>query len=451
MTSAILSHPLRAPPPSDTPIAISYIGPVATGQFADAQTNCQLLSMTGDATISVLSSTMSDKFGNMSIPGLAAFVKASETCKYLRDVGRHVATPIDAKVIDLSYVMSAGDQNLNRQRFVLRALQKDNGLPAGARFRLTSEPVNATPTADETPNDPFLLAYRDCRGYHDRPLVLAIAKPTVNGHLLCVEISIREMLIFFGGYSKRSAFTASRCPALGLGGWEFNPKCADSAISVWGDSSAYVSLVDEEDLNADSVNPIGVTATPKGTNNGIVMSQGRSTRGGISHLLSLDVKFRFPSSSTCLAFSDAVFTLDQPGNVAALFGCFESAATACIPSYKGAMIAAAQRLERPLRQVSRKARQDTGKVSMANVTSGRRAAVKLCDLTLQRLATEDDLMFDGAYLPGHPMYNKIKDELDEMNELLAEQGKPPVSDSRLAEPPSPSHKRVRRTYLTILE
>lgn len=446
MTSAILSHPLRAPPPSDTPIAISYIGPVATGQFADAQTNCQLLSMTGDATTSVLSSTMSDKFGNMNIPGLAAFVKASETCKYLRDVGRHVTTPIDAKVIDLSYVIAAGDQNLNRQRFVLRALQKDNGLPAGARFRLISEPVNAT--TEEDPNDPFLLAYRDCRSYHDRPLVLAIAKPTVNGHLLCVEISIREMLIFFGGNSKRSAFTANRCPALGLAKWQFNPKCADSAISVWGDSAAYVSLVDEEDLNADSVNPINITATPKGTNNGFVMSKGRSTRGGVSHILSLEVKFSFPCS-TCLAFSDAVFTLDQPVLVAALFGCFESAATACIPSYKGAMIAAAQRLERPPRHVSRPARQDTGKISTSNITSGRRAAVKLCDLTLQRLANEDDLMFDGGYLPGHPMYNKIQQELDEMNELLAEQGKPPVSDSRLAEPPPP--KRVRRTYLTILE
>jgi hypothetical protein len=448
MTSAILNHPLRAPPPSDTPIAISYIGPIATGQFADAQTNCQFLSMTGDATTSVLSSTMSDKFGNMTLPGLAAFVKASETCKYLRDVGRHVATPIDAKVIDLSYVINvAGEQNLNRQRFVLRALQKDNGLPAGARFRLTSEPVNATPTADEEPTDPFLLAYRDCRSYHDRPVVLAIAKPVVNGHLLCVEISIREMLIFFGGYSKRSAFTASRCPALGLARWQYNPKCTDSAISVWGDSSAYVSLVDEDDLKADSVNPIDITATPKGTNNGFVMSQGRSTRGGVSHSLSLDVKFRFPSS-TCLAFSDAVFTLEQPGLVASFFGCFESAATACIPSYKGAMIAAAQRLERPLRQVSRKARQDTGKISMANVTTGRRAAVKLCDLTLQRLATEDELMHDGGFLPGHPMYRKIKEELDEMNELLAEQGKPPVSDSRLAELP-PSPKRVRRTYLTI--
>lgn len=443
MASAILDHPLRAPPPSDTPIAIAYTGPVATGEFAQAQTNCPLVTMAGDAAGSVLASTFSDSFNNLTIPGLAAFVRTVGTCKYIRELGRHVSTPIDAKVIDISYsVNMEDDQNLNRQRFVLRALQKENGVPAGARFRLASDA-----SAEERIDDPFLLAYRDVRSYYDRPLVLAIAKPMPNNNLLCIELSIREMLIFFGGHSKKSAFTADRCPSLGLSKWQYNPKCVDTTISVWGDSSSYVALVDEDDLEADSINPIDITADLPDhvESNGFVMEQGRTTRGAVSHHLSLDIKFHLPTS-TCRVFSDAVFAVKHPAHVAALFGCFETSATACIPSHKGAMIAAAQRLERP-RPTHRRVREDTGKISWANVTNGRRSAVKRCDLTLQRLAKEEELMDDGQYLPGHPLYAKIKEELDEMNELLAEQGKPPVSDPRLAQPPSP--KRVRRTYLTI--
>ena len=443
MAAAILNHPLRAPPPSDTPIAIAYTGPIATGEFAQAQANCRLVTMAGDAAASVLGSTFSDNFDNLTIPGLATIVHAVGTCKYIRELGRHVTTPIDAKVIDVSYAVNMeGDQNLNRQRFLLRALHKENGVPAGARFRLTSDA-----SQEERSDDPFLLAYRDVRSYYNRPLVLAIAKPLQNGHLLCLELSIREMLIFFGGHSKKSAFTADRCPSLGLSKWQHNPKCTDATISVWGDSSSYVSLVDEDDLETDSSNPIGIAAEiPDHVDgNGIVMSQGRTTRGVVSHHLSLTVKFSFPTS-TCRVFSGAVLELKHPAHVATLFGCFETPATACIPSYKGAMIAAAQRLERP-RPTPRRALEDTGKISMANVTNGRRSAVKLCDLTIQRLAKEEALMDDGQYLPGHPMYEKIKDELDEINELLAEQGKLPISDPRLAQPSWP--KRARRTYLTI--
>ena len=465
MAAMIVNNPLRAQPASESPISISCKGPVATGQYAAAQRECQFLSMTGDVTVSVMNTSISDKYGHLTLGGIAAFIRTAKTCKYTRDISRQVSTPIDAKVIDISYVNVPGDTNLNKQRFVVRALQKADGRSAGARFRL----VGADDEESDDDTQPFLLAYRDVRGYYDRPITLAIAKPMGGGgnNLLCVELSIREMLVFFGGHSKKSAFVSKRCPSLGLSAWQYNPNCIDSKVSVWGDSTAYVALVDEDELKADSVNQMKVSARPLNPTEppGLVMFQARSANGGgddhVTHVLDLKVVFTFPPSASSFDFGDAVFSVYQPAHVAAFFGCFDNTDVAVVPSssHGGAMIAASQRLERPpppppppqqqrVRRVSRK-RYDPSNINQSNVVTGRRQAVFACDLAIQRQACEDALMHDGGYLPGHPLYSQIKEELDELNEVLAEQGKPPVTDPRLADL-AESRKRGREQYIEIL-
>jgi hypothetical protein len=438
--------------PSDAPIAIAYSGPVATGQYAAAQTNCHIVSIAGDLTTSVLSSTLSDKFGNFTFPGLAAFVNSVQTCHYMRDVGRQVNTPIDANLIDITYANVPNDRNLNSQRFLIRALQRADGTPAGARYRLAS--TDADEGANEQATDPFLLAYRDARDYYERPFKFAIAKPLPNGSLLCVELSLRDSLLYFGGHSKHSMFTAERCPRYGLSAGQYNSKGAETTISVWGDDSGYVTLFDESELEADSVNPIGVIATRPEVQDGeehpaFVMTRGYTTRGNVSHRLDLNVTFKFPES-TCLELSEKEFKVCDPAYLAALFGCHETADVACVPGRTDFMISANERLERPRSSTVRRTRRaDTAVISMDNVVSGRRAAVKQCDLTLRRIAAEDSLMHDGQYLPGHPMYEKLKEELDEINDGLVAEGKPPLIDPRIAQPPSP--KRQRRSVVIFLE
>lgn len=411
-----------------------------TDQFSNSQETCNLFSSAGDATFKVLESTLNDKFGNFTVSGLAALVRATSTCKYAKSI--IVDTPIDANIVDISYNVP-DDKNLNRQRFVLRALQKSNGEQAGARFRLISENAN-----NDNDNDPFLLAFRDARSNFDRPVTVAIAKPTANGSLLCVELSIRELLLFFGGHSKKSVFAASKSFSMNLAKWEFNIKSENSTISVWGNSSSFVGLVDEDELEDDSLNPIELTAAPDRPGVTPVLTEGKNFEGKICHNMAIDVKFRFHSSKNCSEFSDAVYSLVEPAKVSAFFGCFETFENARVPSYRGSMISNSQRMVPPLRTTThpRKNRIDRSIVSVENITNGRRAAVSHCDLRIQRLLREESLMDDGQYLPTHPMFAKIQEDLDETNEHLKDRGMPPIRDNRLS---IQSPKRARSSQILI--
>jgi hypothetical protein len=445
MASAVLTCPLRASNPSDAPIAITYVGPTAAANYMAAQIDSHLISaLAGDMTAKVMTSTTSDKYGNFTIPGLSAFVNFARTCNYTRDLGRYVSTPIDANVTDITYANIPNDDNLNRQRFLMRALLL-NGRPAGARYKLTT-------IHEEQPTDPFMLVYRDTSRDHDRPVVIAIAKPLENGNLLCAELSLREMLMYFGGHSKHSVFTAERCPRLGLGVGMFNSRAATTTISVWGDDQNFVTLVDEDQLEADSINPLEIKAMQPddGFRSGLVMLKGFSWSTKESHFLDLNISLTFPES-TCSEFSAKKLKVYNPASLAALFGCHEKGDVACIPGKRDAMIAASDRLVRPLPPAAeaRHSRNDMSVVSSSNIVNGRRSAVKQCDLRLQRHAQDDALMDDGQYLPGHPEYEKIEEEMAEVNYQRELDGKPPLADHRLGKVPSP--KRQKKIAVLVID
>ena len=453
MASAILSCPLRAPLASDlAPIAIAYNGPAAVGAFALAQHTCGLVNIAGDLTSYILSSLIADKFKNLTLPGISALVQAARTCKYLRNVSREVKTPIDAAIIERDNVASTeGDQNLNRQRFTLHALQKPGGMPAGARYRLVSAEMvqrnNGEHPVSELADDPFLLVYRDARNDYNRPVTMAIAKPQPNGSLLCIGISIREMLVFFGGHSTKSVFNATQV-VVGrsvIDKWVYNYPKSSTSISVWGTDESKVALVSQEELLADSLNPIKIDVTPACDDDGFqILEEGRIASGDVVHRFNGVVTFSFPAS-TCAAFSsENQMSIDYPSHLASILGCHELPAVAVMPTAKGQMVAKSNMWLRDRRKRS----QDTGGISTDNIQPvGRRAAVQAADLELQRAANEESLMEDGQFLPGHPEFDRIRAEVDEINERLEEEGKGfRYVDPRIKEVPSP--KRVR-TVLAI--
>jgi len=455
MASAIVSCPLRAPLASDlAPIAIAYNGPTATGAFALAQLNCGLVNIAGDLTSYILSSLISDQFKNLTLPGICALVQAARSCKYLRDISREVKTPIDAAIIERDSAASVeGDENLNRQRFTLHALQKPGGTPAGVRYRLISTEMVERNGGEypelERADDPFLLVYRDASNYYDRPVTMAIAKPQPNGSLLCIEISIREMLIFFGGHSKKSVFNATQA-VVGrsvIDKWVYNHPKSSTSISVWGTTESKVALVAEAELQADSINPVQFSGTPACADGDLhgfrILEQGRLLSGKVAHRFNGNVTFSFPQS-TCSAFApENHMSIDYPSHLASLLGCHELPAVAVMPTAKGPMVSKSNMWLRDRRKRS----QDTGCVSKDNIMPvGRRAAVQAADIELQRAANDESLMDDGQYLPGHPEYDRIKAEVDEINERLEEEGKDfRYKDSRIK---LQSPKRAR-TVLAI--
>ena len=418
MAVYVANNPIRQSPHLEMPLLIQNVD-----ELGNSQSTCNLFSGSQDATLDVLNSTLLDKFGNFNLAGLATFVRAGSTCKYAKFVNKFVKSPIDATVVDISYQVP-GDQNLNSQRFVIHALRNSYGGPAGARFRL-----KGVGDSDESEAS-FLLAFRDCRNDSDRPVTIAIAKQTPNGSLLCVELSLKEMLIFFGGHSKKSIFASAKSPPLGLAKWQFNHFADKTSISVWGNSSSYLGLVDENLLEDDTLNPVMITAAPIMGSEFVMSSDQRS--------LDIDVKFNFYSSHNCAAFSDAKFSLIDPLPVSIFFGCFEKSSNACVPSShgEGAMIPNAIRLVQPLkRSAKRKSSSETSKITSANIINGRRAAVTRCDLAIQRQILEDSMMKRGRYTPSHPLYARIKEELDSENERRAALRLPPLSDDRLCDSP----------------
>ena len=438
MASAILSCPLRAPLASDVaPLAIAYRPPTATGAAALAQANCQLVNIAGDLVSCILTAMLADKFQNLTLPGVCALVQASRSCHLLRQLCCEVKTPIDAAVVESEYNSIEGDQNFNRQRFLLHALQKVGGRPAGLRMRLISE-VQDGEIPEEDPADPFLLVYRDARLDYDRPVVLAIAKPQPSGSLLCIELSIRELLLLFSGHSKHAVFNA--VPAMigrkMVDKWTFQPK-NDMKVSVWGTTDGKLALVGEDKLFADSLNPVAVSVTPA-CDDDKILTKGTSLSGKVVHRFEGTVVFSFPES-TCSAFSTPM-ALDYPAHLISLLGCHEPVAAAVMPTSTGSMIAKSNAWLRERRKRS----YDAGGLSVENVLApGRRAAVRQADLELQRSAAEEELMEDGKYLPGHPMYDEIKAEVDEINERLAVEGKDYVYvDPRIGEPRARASRSV---------
>ena len=453
MASAILASPLRAQLASDrASIAIAYNGSVAAGTFALTQLNCSLVNIAGDTTAFILSSLTADKYQNLTLPGICALVQVARSCKYLRDISRDVKTPIDAAIIERDDAASVeGDQNLNRQRFTLHALQKTGGMPAGVRYRLISTEMierNGGNPELKRADDPFILVYRDARNYYDRPVTMAIAKPQPNGSLLCIEISIREMLVFFGGHSNKSVFNATKA-VIGrsvIDKWVYNRyhKC-NTSISVWGSAASKVALVSEDELQADSINPVQIKVTPTCDDDDLhrfrIIEQGHLLSGKVAHRFNGTVTFTFPNSTCCAFAPENQLSIDYTSHLISLLGCHELPSAAVMPTAKGPMIS---RSSQWLNARRTKRREDAGSVSKDNIMPvGRRAAVQAADLELQRAANEESLMEDGQYLPGHPAFERIKSEVDEINERLEEEGK----DFRYTDPriklPSPKRARVR--------
>ena len=447
MASSVCLYPLRAHVPSTNHsyIALSYTGPAATGEYADAQTDCPIVSMTGDAAINVLASVMHDKFNNFTLAGLASLVHAAAACKYMREICRRVSTPIDAAVIDETYdlkdVESPPDLNLNRQRFLLRALRRQDGTPAGKRFRLARERQWDHHHDGEHAGDAFLLVYRDARKFYDRPVVFAIAQPLLGGRLLCAALSLTEAVCYFGGHSRHSVFAAQAMPDVGLAAGEFNRQAANETLSVWGDDDGTVQLYDEEALLADSMNPLKISARQRDGEDDQVMFCGRTLRGDTVHELKIEVQFKVPFT-TCTAFSNACFTLaDDPSSIAALFGCHEAPHVACFRGSKGdAMVAAATAEKKKKKPRSKPV--DNGAISVSNIVHGRRAAVKRSDIAIQRHAMDEEHTLDGQILPGHPCYVALKADLDTINAQREREGKEPLVDMRLAVPSPPKRPRT---------
>jgi len=433
MAATICACPLRVPAISEfASLAIAHNGTVATGEFARAQSDCKLICISGDLTSAIMQSTITDRFKNLTIPGLAAFVQSARCCKYMRDLSSEVTTPIDASIIERDDSSVLFDQNLNRQRFTLRALQQPGGGPAGARFRLISSDMvecnNGVAPNVELPSDPFLLVYRNVQNKFNRPVVMAIAKPQENGSLLCIGISTLEMLRFLGGHSKQSVFNATRVP-IGkkiLPEWHFNPAARETNISVWGSDDSEVALVDKKALEDDSLNPIKIVVTPliepTGTSTVPLIVDCETPVGVVQPMFAGCVSFEFPAS-TCSEFSRYnPMALDSPEGVASILGWHESPHVAAVWTSSGPMIPNADRLvwNRPRRTRSEDLR---SMVSIANIQPlGRRASVQRADIAIQRMAVEESLMSDGQYLPGHPKYAEILAEVDEMNERLEDDG-----------------------------
>lgn len=452
MAAFVASNPLRAQLPGDlAPLAISYTAtPATAGTFASAQSDCNLVSVAGDLTASIMKSLCVDVFLNFTLPGLASFIQSSRTCKYLRDLSRFITTPIDAAIIERDENSVPGDENLNRQRSFLYALHTSDGRPAGLRYRLVSADMltlndGVYPEVEKV-DDPFLLVYRDVRQDFDRPVVMAIAKPQPNGSLLCLEISLVEMLHFLGGHSKKSVFNAR--PVL-VGStvtpkWQYAQNNDQAKISVWGNSESMIGLVDKATLEEDSMNPITIEALDPNTT---ILAQGYTPNGKLVHIFNGCLWFRFPSS-TCFEFDPSNnMAIDNPAHVMALLGCHEEPDVAAIRTPKGPMIANTERLvlNRPCR--ARDENLNT-EISPLNIQpAGRRAAVQRADIAVQRNAVDDELTFDGQFLPGHPEYDRIKAEVDEINERLEAEGRQfSYIDPRI-KPPTPP-KRIR-SVLTL--
>jgi hypothetical protein len=470
MAALIAANPLRAPLVSElAPIAIAYHGPTATGAYADAQTTCPLVRIAGDLTECIMTRMLANKFGSFTLPGLCSIVQAQRTCKYIRDVWRNVSTPIDAAIVDRHDAVSTqGDSNLNRQRFILYALQRPDGHPAGIRFRLVSDDMvarNQGVVPEERADDPFLVVYRDVRQYYDRPVVMAMAKPQDDGSLVCIELSLREMLLFMGGHSKKSVFNAVPAVVRGVvrdrGLFQYANR--DTEISVWGSTEAKLGLVPDSELYEDSLNPISMSVQlvnevePVDAEGARLLSRGQTLAGARSHRFNGVVTFSFPeSTSTAFRHADAFhLALDAKGkeNVATfaiLLGCDDDPSVAAMPTSKGPMIANSMRWN-PERRNRRGRNDDSGHVSIDNILpASRRVAVQCADLKIQCLAADDNLMRDGQYLPGHPEYERIRAELDELNARNREQGKVfKYVDPRLAAP-SVNTGRRRGSVRTVL-
>ena len=206
--------------------------------------------------------------------------------------------------------------------------------------------------------------------------------------------------------------------------WMYNHAKSSTSISVWGTTESKVALVSEDELHADSINPVQITVTPACDDDDRddfrIVEQGYTTSGYTIHRFNGEVTFSFPAS-TCSAFAqNNTLSIDHPSLLASLLGCFELPSVAVMPTAKGPMISISNQWVCDRRKRS----QDKGRVSVDNILPvGRRAAVQAADLALQRAANEDSLMENGQYLPGHPEFDRIQSEVDEINERLVEEGK----------------------------
>jgi len=450
MAAFVAANPIRVRMPGDfAPLAITHT-PETASDFAIAQSGCNLVNFfyngAGcDLTAMIMQSVCCDVFLNFTLPGLASFIQSSRSCKYLRYISSFVTTPIDAAIIERDENSCAGDENLNRQRSLLHALTTSDGRPAGARYRLISADMlelnDGVYPEVEKADDPFLLAWRDTRKDFDRPVVLSIAKPQPNGSLLCIELSIREMLHFMGGHSKLSVFNAR--PVL-VGRtvtpkWQYASTNDKADISVWGKSDSMIGLVDKATLKADSMNPISIEAQNIDDSNGAVISAGYTPAGDLVDIFMGCIWFRFPSS-TCSEFeSSNNMAIDSPAHVMALLGCHEEPDVAAIRTPKGPMIANTERA---------RGQSFNSEISPLNIQpAGRRAAVQRADIAVQRNAVDEELTLDGQFIPGHPEYDRIKAEVDEINERLEAEGKSYSYIDPRIQPPKPA-KRIR-SILTL--
>jgi hypothetical protein len=477
MSSLIVNCPIRAPALADRPIAIAMSGPAAVGAYAEAQAGCPLVEIAGELVQHIMTKIISDQHGNCTAPGVAAFAQVTKTCKYFRYLGRDVRTPYDAAIIEKDTTASfEGDANLNRQRYTLNALRRADGKPAGMRLSLYASVESPVPVADDFSDEPFLLVYRDCSQYFNRKLHVAIARP-VKGtpSLVCVDLSLKLLLGRFGGHSKHSVFRAVSPLPETIPPFSELPSTygVPYEIEVWGDDDAFVALHDETALVDDSLNPlffsckrihIGNAYTQMLSYNFMTPHQYETRQGceldgvvvaknSLGHHM-----YRFSGTitiqvapNTCALFSGATYKVKAPSLLCILFGAFESPHVACIPTVAGPMIPAADQFvctlptaptavrsvhsPAPLGPSNKKKKKspDTGKVDKSNIMPlGRRSAVIASDRRIQRQMVEESLMRDGQYLPGHPMWSTINNELEELNEARAEAGLGPLTDPRIA-------------------
>ena len=412
----IASNPIRATALYEQPISIAMRGPADVGAYAEAQRASKLVQVAGDSTRCVLTKATSDAHGFVTIPALAALAQSTRTCKYMRHLSSEVETPLDAHIIDKAIVsMDIGDQNLNAQRFVLRALKRRNGTLAGARFALA---VNAV--RDDF--NSFLLVYRDCTTDFSRPITVALAKlmPPAMCDLLCIELSIRELLVMLGGHSKLSPFNATAGIPPKLPRYMPTRMTTVAKITVWGDDEADAANMDKDALVEDSINPVEFKWEYVAGQN------------GASDENPVPVVTLTTPPSTCGVLAETTFHIVNVDTVAAFFGANDSQEVACVPTGKDPMVPKCQQWQRPASKKHKARNEDAAKIDPANICTGRRAAVFASDLRIRRHAADEAFMHDGQYLPGHPLYDVLQEELDAINFDRAEAGLPALTDERLA-------------------
>ena len=417
----IAANPIRATALYEQPISIAMSGPAAVGAYAEAQRASKLVQVAGDATRYVLTKTMSDAHGFVTIPALAALAQSTQTCKYMRHLSRDVETPLDAHIIDKAIVsMDIGDQNLNAQRFVLRALKRRNGTLAGARFALA---VNA----GQDDLNSFLLVYRDCTTDFSRPITVALAKlmPPAMCDLLCIELSIRELLVMLGGHSKLSPFNATAGIPPKLPSYTPTRMTTVAKITVWGDDEADAANMDKDALVDDSINPVEFKWEYVAGQNGASDEDGEEEN-------TVPVVTLTTPPSTCGVLAETTFHIVNVDTVAAFFGANDSQAVACVPTGKGPMVPKCQQWQRPAPKKHKARNEDAAKIDPANICTGRRAGVFASDLKIRRQAADEAFMRDGQFLPGHPMYDVLQEELDAINFDRALAGLDELTDERLA-------------------